>query len=628
MKTDKNLVKTSDGWPVSLFPETRKAISGPEPGSPEAKSLESRDAAVRNQAILTALRMAGIGLLAGGGTRLLQEGFERFLKKPGKGYTEEVSIDIHRPGSKSKRRGREKRSYMEDVTDWPLYYPLLLGSTGLGLYGGYKGVQGISDWLKKRELESELQAAREEYEEALDERYAAARQKQSSLNTAIDSSYERWLNGEETTKEAGVLGTLGGLGIGTAALIWLLSHKAAYDRLRKSDPEAFRKKVLEQRRRVRQAVSPPPIVFEMEPEEEEEKKSPEALPKAAAEALTGGYGDDQDEEDIAKLHEVNEEQIDRQMEEGTDVESEHTDNPAEAEEIAKDHVVEDPKYYTHLEEMEEEAEAENALAGPEEDALGDPSTSDVDSILKIIAESPNLDDSAVHQDFMNLGVEPHEGEEVVYSVLQDLLRAHGDEVDPAQVQEREIEDEEEEAQEEDLEKASAAADHSCGRCVYFNGGVCEKQDKVMEEVGEDNLTIYLSKPTQTNSCPVFEQESKFDYPEEEESSGVSDETKEALLKSAFGGLAQAGMSMAGQAVGQGPASLLGAGKDWLTNQALKNPALQRQITQAAQEAANDPQTLQPAAKALVGDQDFQRGMNEAAMEEIQKKPFIGSLFGS
>ena len=42
---------------------------------------------------------------------------------------------------------------------------------------------------------------------------------------------------------------------------------------------------------------------------------------------------------------------------GIDVEKEHTDNPAIAKEIAKDHLAEIPDYYTRLKKMEEEGKA-------------------------------------------------------------------------------------------------------------------------------------------------------------------------------------------------------------------------------------------------------------------------------
>jgi len=81
-----------------------------------------------------------------------------------------------------------------------------------------------------------------------------------------------------------------------------------------------------------------------------------ALRRRAAEGdrLDGGLGDDMYPSDFCL----------RQVFEGVRVEMEHTDDPKLALEIALDHLVEDPKYYTHLNEMEEKY----ASTDPVEDA--------------------------------------------------------------------------------------------------------------------------------------------------------------------------------------------------------------------------------------------------------------------
>jgi hypothetical protein len=53
-------------------------------------------------------------------------------------------------------------------------------------------------------------------------------------------------------------------------------------------------------------------------------------------------------EDIAKSHNVNIEDLKKQLEKGVDVEKEHTDDEKIATSIAMDHLVEDPKYYDKL----------------------------------------------------------------------------------------------------------------------------------------------------------------------------------------------------------------------------------------------------------------------------------------
>jgi len=42
--------------------------------------------------------------------------------------------------------------------------------------------------------------------------------------------------------------------------------------------------------------------------------------------------------------------FDEQLRQGIEVEKEHTDDPAIAEKIARDHLAEDPEYYTKLKE--------------------------------------------------------------------------------------------------------------------------------------------------------------------------------------------------------------------------------------------------------------------------------------
>lgn len=57
-------------------------------------------------------------------------------------------------------------------------------------------------------------------------------------------------------------------------------------------------------------------------------------------------------EDIAKLHNIDLDTLEKELKKGTDVEMEHTSSREQAEKIAMDHLVEDPKYYTKIKKME------------------------------------------------------------------------------------------------------------------------------------------------------------------------------------------------------------------------------------------------------------------------------------
>ena len=65
--------------------------------------------------------------------------------------------------------------------------------------------------------------------------------------------------------------------------------------------------------------------------------------KRAKELIVGGKADGKPSSDFPA----------DQIAKGKKVEREHTNNPAMAEEVAKDHLTEDKKYYTHLKEMED-----------------------------------------------------------------------------------------------------------------------------------------------------------------------------------------------------------------------------------------------------------------------------------
>jgi hypothetical protein len=53
-------------------------------------------------------------------------------------------------------------------------------------------------------------------------------------------------------------------------------------------------------------------------------------------------------EDIARKHNINIAELQKEIEKGSKVEHEHTESEEHAKRVAMDHLVEDPKYYTKL----------------------------------------------------------------------------------------------------------------------------------------------------------------------------------------------------------------------------------------------------------------------------------------
>lgn len=75
------------------------------------------------------------------------------------------------------------------------------------------------------------------------------------------------------------------------------------------------------------------------------------------EQVPGGLSSGLSVEEVAEVHDVTVEEIEDQLAKGTKVETEHTPNMALAAEIALDHLMEDPKYYDHLLDMEKDVES-------------------------------------------------------------------------------------------------------------------------------------------------------------------------------------------------------------------------------------------------------------------------------
>jgi len=88
-----------------------------------------------------------------------------------------------------------------------------------------------------------------------------------------------------------------------------------------------------------------------------------------ADKLKGGLADNMSLSDIADKHNVSLDDIKKQLKMGIKVELEHVDDKQLAAEIARDHLVEDPKYYTKLKKMEKEYWEPSLGGGLTEDVL-------------------------------------------------------------------------------------------------------------------------------------------------------------------------------------------------------------------------------------------------------------------
>lgn len=82
------------------------------------------------------------------------------------------------------------------------------------------------------------------------------------------------------------------------------------------------------------------------------------LKKKNEDKVAGGKADKATPESVAKKHGVSVDKINKEIQMGIKVELEHTDDKKLAKEIALDHMMEMPDYYTKLKKMEKEAGVE------------------------------------------------------------------------------------------------------------------------------------------------------------------------------------------------------------------------------------------------------------------------------
>lgn len=120
------------------------------------------------------------------------------------------------------------------------------------------------------------------------------------------------------------------------------------------------------------------------------------------EHFKGGKADDMSLEDIAKKQDVDIKDLKKEFDMGVEVEMEHTDNKSQAEEIAKDHLIEFPDYYSRLKDMEADAEDEGEnnieievdLDIPDEDDLDDEDLDESELNERKIRQTKKMKNSA------------------------------------------------------------------------------------------------------------------------------------------------------------------------------------------------------------------------------------------
>jgi hypothetical protein len=240
-----------------------------------------------------ALQLALAGLGAGAGVSLLGE-LARRLKRPTDDMPapdEMGDISLSLPQSLKGRRLKHGSHKEADGTKNWLEHPAAMPAVGLsslgGLLGGYYGSEWLMEKLRKKETDDELEAARREFEDAIQASFTKRKKAASApeqCGAEIDELYDMYKEAEGPStwdwvenKAKGVQdatrlweggpslaapGFWGGTALAGGGLLWALIHNMSKKHFEKEDPERLKLKALEQLQRMRYATSPPSITFE------------------------------------------------------------------------------------------------------------------------------------------------------------------------------------------------------------------------------------------------------------------------------------------------------------------------------------------------------------------------------
>ena len=286
-----------------------------------APAAEAAAAAANKQkAIMQALKYIGIGGAGGFALRGIQGMVEqprRNLKKPIEGTTQFDPIDVPVSGYKMAGIGGELGKGLKNIgggiSDWiggharelgswaadtaketseglsgyrvtdPRNHPIAIaggigGGAAAGL-AGYKLHDMILDKLRKRQLEEELQQAKQDYEGALSDKVASGDSLAADLDELVDAM-EKVSNGD-------TLGRLGGAYALYALLTGAMGASASYGHYKKKQRRTLLEEATKKRRRQKYKASPTPLFARPMPVDEPEAvETPDPFKSAPSLATT------------------------------------------------------------------------------------------------------------------------------------------------------------------------------------------------------------------------------------------------------------------------------------------------------------------------------------------------------
>jgi hypothetical protein len=134
--------------------------------------------------------------------------------------------------------------------------------------------------------------------------------------------------------------------------------------------------------------------------------------------LKGGKADKMTPKKIADKFDVDVKDVKKQIEYGTCVECEHTDDKKKAKEIAEDHVSEIPDYYNRLYKMEKEAEKYWGKKENKKEVKNETKIFIKKLLRENISEMSNLPPEA-QKELQRLGINPKDVNVIIYDEMQN-----------------------------------------------------------------------------------------------------------------------------------------------------------------------------------------------------------------
>jgi hypothetical protein len=193
---------------------------------------------------------------------------KRRLNPPSPTYPSAVVTEVPIPVAAARGAGAvggeddEKLASITNPTAFPWYGPAVVAATGLGAYGGWKGVDSVLESQRRGEKDNEMSEAKKDFETALLSSYRRPHVVKSAsagaeLGDALDQLFDRVAEKRGLDNFMGGLASkyLGYYALPTAAI----AGKLVYDRANKSSRESILNRAMRQRVQRESMSHPSPL---------------------------------------------------------------------------------------------------------------------------------------------------------------------------------------------------------------------------------------------------------------------------------------------------------------------------------------------------------------------------------